>query len=153
MEDGVDLNKVTTNGYTALHIAAQRGHAKIRWAYGASLTARSTEGRLPIDLAANEAIGVLIHDESRRRTDHGHKRAVIPDPDIEQTTKRSHLEGEGEGQSSVSVSASSAAAAPLTAEELKYEEEVNGDSASSDEEKIDGKKIHYRHILSDNKNV
>ena len=131
LEDGVNLTKVTTTGHTALHLAAHEGHAEILsllMAYGASLTARTTGGRLPIDMAANEAIRVLIHDEPRRRMDHGHKRAVIPDPDVEQASKRPRFEGEGEGQSSAS--------APLTAEELQYEEEVNGDSASSDEETI-----------------
>ena len=112
-------------------MAAHQGHADVLsllMAYGASLTTRTTDGRLPIDMAANEAIRVLIHDEPRRRTDHGHKRAVIPDPDAEQTNKRPRLEGEGEGQASES--------APLTAEELQYEAEVNEDSASSDEEGI-----------------
>ena len=129
LEDGVDLIKTSTIGETALHIAAHAGHAEILsilMAYGASLTARTTDGRLPIDMAANEAIRVLIHDEPRRRMDHGHKRAVIPDPDVEQASKRPRLEGEGVGQAS----------ALATAEELKYEEEVNGDSASSEEDKI-----------------
>ena len=93
-------------------------------AYGASLTASTTVGLLPIDMAANEAIRVLIHDEPSRRMDHGYKRYVIPD--IEQQP----VDGEGQGQSSASASA------PLTEEEMKYEEEVNGDSASSDEDEI-----------------
>ena len=61
-----------------------------------------------------------------------HKRAVIPDPDpdTEQASKRPRLEGGGEGDGQSSPTA----AAVKTAEELKYEEEVNGDSASSDEE-------------------
>ena len=135
LEDGVNLTKVTTTGHTALHLAAHEGHAEILsllMAYGASLTARTTGGRLPIDMAANEAIRVLIHDEPRRRADHGHKRdpnLAIPDPDVEQASKRPRLEGEGQ----LSASAS---AAPRTVEELQYEEEVNGDSASSDEETI-----------------
>ena len=115
-------------------------------AYGASLTARTADGLLPIDMAANEAIRVLIHDEPSRRMDHGHKRAVIPVSDEKQASQRPRLEGEeGEGQSS--------AAAAKTSEELKYEEEVNEDSASSDEEEIDETKIRYRHIPSDNKDV
>ena len=126
--DGVDLTKaLTTNGATALHIAAQRGHAEILsllMAYGASLTARSNDGLLPIDLAANDAIRVLIHDEPSRRMDHGRKRAVIPDPEVEQASKQPRLEGEGQASAS----------ATLTEEKRKYEEEVNGDSASSDED-------------------
>ena len=39
--------------------------------YGTTSTARTTDGRLPIDLAANEAIRVLTHDEPSRRMDHG----------------------------------------------------------------------------------
>ena len=97
-------------------------------------------------MAANEAIRVLIHDEPSRRMDHGHKRAVIQDTDVEQSTKRHPLEGEGQASAS-------ATAAPLTAEELKYEEEVNEDSASSDEEEISATKIRYRHISSNNKSV
>ena len=91
------------------------------------MTARTNDGRPPIDVAANETIRVLIHDEPSRRMDHGRKRAVIPD--AEQESKRPRLEGEGEGQSSVSASVA------LSAEELKYQEEVNGDSASSDEDR------------------
>ena len=146
LEDGVDLTKVTTDGRTALHIAAQRGNAEILsllMAYGASLTARTNDGDLPIDLAANEAIRVLIHDEPSRRMDHGYKRDPNLDPDIEQASKRPRLEGEGQVTASVS--------APLTAEELQYEEEVNQDSSSSDEDEIDETKIHYRHIAPDNK--
>ena len=122
LEDGINVNKVSPDGGdTALHWAAQKGRAEvvsILMAYGASLTARTTHGELPIDMAANEAIRVLIHDEPSRRMDHGHKRAVIPDPE--------------RGQSSASASAS--ATVTLTAEELKYEEDVNGDSTSSDED-------------------
>ena len=134
LEDGVDLTKATTDSATALHFAAQRGHAEIvsiLMAYGASLTARTTNGRLPIDMAVEEAIRVLIHDEPSRRIDHGRKRAVIPDSEVEQDNKRPRLQEEGKGQSSAPASA------PLTAEELAYEEEVNGDSASSDEDEID----------------
>ena len=153
LEDGVDLNKVARDGGTALHAAAHQGHSEvlsILMAYGASLTARLTDGRLPIDLAANEAIRVLIHDEPSRRMDHGHKRAVIPDPDVEQASKRPRLEGEGGGEGESSAPASASASATLTAEELKYEEEVNEDSASPDEEEISETKIRFRHISSNN---
>ena len=151
MEDGVDLTKASTIGRTSLHLAAQQGHEEIvslLMAYGASLTARTTDGDLPIDVADNETIiRVLIHDEPSRRMDHGYNRNVIPDPDDEQASKRPRFEGEdeGEGQSSASLEI----VAPLTAEELAYEEEVNGDSASSDEDEIDETKIRYRHISSD----
>ena len=132
LEDGADVNKVDMmSGWTALHWAALCGHAEILsllMAYGASLTARDNYGRLPIDMAANEAIRVLIHDEPSRRMGHGYKRAVIPDPDAEQTSNHPHVVGEGESSAST--------AAVKTAEELKYEEEVNEDSASSDEDEI-----------------
>ena len=127
LEDGVDLTKVTTRGTTAPHIAAAQGHTEILsilMAYGASLTTRDSNGQLPIDVAANEAIRVLIHDEPSRRMDHGRKRAVIPDPEVEQASKQPRLEGEGQASAS----------ATLTEEKRKYEEEVNGDSASSDED-------------------
>ena len=133
LEDGVDLTKVVTNGQTALHLAAWSGHSEIvslLMAYGASLTVRDKDGRLQIDVAANEAIRVLIHDELSRRMDY--KRNVILDPDVEQASKSPRLKGvekeEGEGQSSTTASASH------IVEELKYEEEVNGDSASSEED-------------------
>ena len=151
LEDGVDVNKVATDGWTALHLVAGRGHAEILsilMAYGASLTARTNNGRLPIDMAANDAIRVLIRDEPSRRMDHGHKRAVIPELDAEQENNRPALEGKGEGHSSALASGS----ATLTAEEMKYEAEVNEESASSDEEEISETKIHYRHISS-NKRV
>ena len=145
----MDLTKIDINGQTALHIAARRGFAEILsilMAYGASLTTRDNHGRLPIDMAANEAIRVLIHDEPSRRMDHGRKRDPNLDPEVELASKRPHLERKEEGHSSASASA------PLTAEELKYEEEVNGDSASSDEEEIDETKIRYRHMPPDDSN-
>ena len=154
MEQGSEIDKIDDEGWTALHWAAQQGYADvvtILMAYGASLTARANDGRLPIDVAANDTIRVLIHDEPSRRMDHGYKRdpnldegrkrAVIPNPDAEKESKRPRHEGEGEGQSSAS--------APLTEEELKYEEEVNGDSASSDEDEIDETTIRYRHMPPD----
>ena len=146
LEEGVDINKVDRDGWTALHHKAYSGHdedVSILMVYGASLTTTTNDGRLPIDVASNGSTKALIRDEPSRRMDHGHKRAVIPD--IEQANKQQRIEGdgEGEGQSSASTSASAHA---LTAEELKYEAEVNEDSASSDEEEIDETKIHTRHI-------
>ena len=131
LEDGSDVNKVDQNSETALHVAALCGHAEILsllMAYGASLTARGNHGRLPIDVARNETIRVLILDEPSRRMDHGYKRAVIPDPDAEQASNHPHAVGEDESSAST--------AAVKTAEELKFEEEVNEDSASSDEDEI-----------------
>ena len=151
LEDGVDLTKTAIDGATALHAAALRGHAEILsllMAYGASLTTKMNDGRLPIDMAANDAIRVLIHDEPSRRMDHGYKRdpnLAIPDPDAEQASKRPRLEGEEEGPTS--------AFSTLTAEELKYQEEVNEDSASSDEEEISKTKINRKRISSDKKSV
>ena len=147
LEDGADVNKVMRDGLTALHFAAQRGHAEVLsllMAYGASLTARTNDGLLPIDVAANEAIRVLIHGPRPQASRH-------PRPDVEQASKRSRLEGEGEEGAGQATAA--AAEAVKTAEELKYEAEVNEDSASSDEEEIDETKIHYRHIAPENKDV
>ena len=118
-------------------------------AYGASLTVRDNDGRLPIDVAANEAIRVLIHDEPSRRMDY--KRDPNLDLDAKQASKPPRLEGvekeEGEGQSSATASAS---AAPHIVEELKYEEEVNGDSASSDEDEKYKRGSGYRQYSESN---
>ena len=48
---------------------------------GVSLTARiNFYNRLPIDIAANEAVKQLIRDEEIRRRDHGYKRTVLSNP-------------------------------------------------------------------------
>ena len=47
--------------------------------YGADLNARTTYGMLPSAFTANEEIKQAIHDEPRRRMDHGHKRATEQD--------------------------------------------------------------------------
>ena len=45
------------------------------------MTAKITAtGRLPIDMATDEAIKQLIRDEEIRRRDHGFRRAVLPNP-------------------------------------------------------------------------
>ena len=144
------MNKTRSNGWSALHSAAQQGHAEVvtclmNWA--ASLTVRAREGggdeaigRLPIDVAANEAIKQLIRDEDDRRRNHGYKRAVIPNPTAEEeaASKRARLEnedkeeeleveeeeGEGQGQ---------AQASSMAVEEEEDDGE-NDDSASSDED-------------------
>ena len=60
-------------------------------------------------------------------TDHGHKRAVIPDPDIEQASKRPRLEVEGRSSSS----SSSATATATSSDDGVHEE---GKVASEDED-------------------
>ena len=70
--------------------------------------------------------------------DHGHKRVVISDPQVEQTRKQPRLEierGEEQSLTSATTLASEPVPTTLTAEEQKYEDEVNESSASSDEEK------------------
>ena len=122
-----------------MHAAASQGHAEVvsclmKWA--AVLTARTTDGQLPIDVAANEAIKQLIRDEEDRRRNHGYKRAVIPNPTAAEqaASKRARLgddedeegkEEEGEGQGQAQASA-------VAAEE--GDDGENDDSASSDED-------------------
>ena len=107
-------------------------------------SARTTSGRLPIDVAANEAIKQLIRDEEDRRRNHGYKRAVIPNPTTaeEAASKRARLGddgdnegeegkedgGEGEGQGQAQASAVAAA-------EEDDDDGENDDSASSDEDR------------------
>ena len=56
---------------------------------GASLTVRTTDGRLPIDAAAKDTIKQLIRDEQKRREDLGRKRAVNPNLDaVEQALSK-----------------------------------------------------------------
>ena len=114
----------------------------MKWA--APLNARTTNGRLPIDVAANETIKQLIRDEEDRRRNHGYKRAVIPHPTAAEqaASKRARLghddeveegkedakEGdEGEGQGQAQASATAAAAD-------EDDDGENDDSASSDED-------------------
>ena len=118
LEHDFDVDKNKPDGWSALHSAAQEGHAEVvtclmKWA--APLNARTIQGCIPIDVAANEAIKQLIRDEDDRRRNHGYKRAVIPNPTAAEqaASKRARLgdgeeeegeevveeEGEDEGQS------------------------------------------------------
>ena len=73
-----------------------------------------------LDVAANDAIRVLIHDEPSRAAA-GHKRAVIPDPNADPVSReRENVSHQHQHHS-------------LQKGSLQYEEEVNGESASSDE--------------------
>ena len=95
---------------------------------GVSLTARiNFYNRLPIDIAANEAVKQLIRDEEIRRRDHGYKRAVIPNPTAAELASMQLLhegddEGVGQGQASASANA------------VAEEEEEDDDDSGSDEE-------------------
>ena len=76
LEHDTDVDKNRPNGWSALHSAAQCGHAEVvtclmKWA--APLNARTIQGCIPIDVAANEAIKQLIRDEDDRRRNHGYK--------------------------------------------------------------------------------
>ena len=103
-------------------------------------SARTTSGRLPIDVAANEAIKQLIRDEEDRRRNHGYKRAVIPNPtaaehaaskrarlgdDEEEEVQEDEIEGEGQGQAQASA----------VAVDDEEDDGENDDSASSDEDR------------------
>ena len=84
VEAGVDVNQCkASNGNTLLHVASQRGDAKIVSALmtsNASLTLKNRLGQKPIDVATNVQIKKLIDDEMTARFDHGLKRAIIPPP-------------------------------------------------------------------------
>ena len=82
LEQGANRDKANNNGYTSLHFAALGGHletAKLLMVYGADLNARTSSGKLPVDVARTEEIKQAIRDEPRRRMDHGHKRATEQD--------------------------------------------------------------------------
>ena len=94
---------------TPLHAAAVDDHAEILTClmnWGASLTARTTIGNLPIDMTDDEAIKQLIRDEEIRRRDHGFRRAVLPNPTAAERANGylaclySEDEGQGQGQAS-----------------------------------------------------
>ena len=79
LEQGADRDKADHKGRTPLHWAASEGRfeiAKQLMVYGADLNARNNDGRLPIERAWHEDMKQAIHDEPRRRMDHGHKRAT-----------------------------------------------------------------------------
>ena len=155
LEHDTDVNKTRSNGWSALHAAAHDGHAEVvtclmNWA--ASLTVRAREGdddqeigRLPIDVAANEAIKQLIRDEDDRRRNYGYKRAVIPNPTAEEeaASKRTRFEDndgeegkeveeEEEKEEEKEEGQGQAQASSMAVEE--EDDGENDDSASSDED-------------------
>ena len=80
LEQGANRDKANDGGYTSLHIAAWNGHleiAKLLMVYGADLNARTNDGRLPIDVAANEEIKQAIRDEPERRWDQQPRKRCI----------------------------------------------------------------------------
>ena len=146
LEQGADVNKAADNGVTPLHIAARLGHAEIlsclmNW--GASLTARiTTNGRLPINDAANEAIKQLIRDEEIRRGDHGYKRGVIPNPtpaeqaSIERARREAEGESQDDGQGQPSANAVAEGACHGQASASAVAEEDDDDSGSDEEHEV-----------------
>ena len=83
-EAGADVNQYRDyDGITLLHIYSDAGEVEVvsaLLACNASLTAKNTQGWLPIDVAATDEIIQLINDEDDRRRNHGLKRTVIPPP-------------------------------------------------------------------------
>ena len=103
---------------------------------GVSLTARiNFYNRLPIDIAANEAVKQLIRDEEIRRRDHGYKRAVIPNPTAAELASMQLIhEGDDEGVGQASAGAVAEGVGQGQASAHAVAEEKEDDDSGSDEE-------------------
>jgi ankyrin repeat protein len=140
LEEGMDLTRVATEKQnTVLHFAALYGLYNvltILMDYGANLNARNVDGLLPIDVACDEHMRILIENEPRKRSDHGYKRYVLHESCEAAASKRPCLDYDVQSGSSSTPSSSppESTSTEMSDEELKYYEEVNGDSGSSDEE-------------------
>ena len=142
LEQGADREKKSIIGYTSLHCAAQNGYlemAMLLMSYGADLNALNNKDKLPIDLAATEEIRQAIHDEPRRRMDHGHKRATEQDrhPIAAAATSANAQQkeaGEEVEEENSNQKPDLGQEAAVTEDEAKILAEINEDSEPSDEE-------------------
>ena len=63
LDKGADVKPATTNGWTALHVAAAQGHQEIvvlLLMHGADKTAKDTKGLRPVDRARQQGHAALI---------------------------------------------------------------------------------------------
>ena len=97
LEQGANRDTTCNIGWTPLHNAAEHNHvetAKLLMIYGANLNLRTRHGNnLPIDHSRTLEMREAIHDEPRRRMDHGHKRATESE-DMNATEGDDDQEGE-----------------------------------------------------------
>ena len=126
---------------TALHFAADYGHletAKLLMVYGADLSARDKNGRLPIDRARSEEIKQAIRDEPRRRMDEAPgKRATDQDRHPNAATSASaQQDNDGNEEDEEPSNKKSRLNEKAVTEEGKVAEE-DEDSEPSDEEDDD----------------
>ena len=85
LEVGANMEKADINGDTSLHWAARNNFldvAKMLMTYGANLNAKNKSSKLPIDLAANEAIRMAIRDEPERRRDQQPRKRCIEEDQL-----------------------------------------------------------------------
>jgi hypothetical protein len=152
MEQFVDVNTATINGWTPLHAASSRGHINVMkclFFYAALLDVKTNDGQVPFDVALNEDVREAFRVEEKRRRDHGFKRAVFDevlpaaaDGRQQQTSnKRPRLaaagEGDGTGTGTAASSSSSSASSSAAVAEAEEEEEEDESSGSSSEEEDD----------------
>jgi ankyrin repeat protein len=63
LDKGAEVTPVTTNGWTALHVASQQGHQEIAVMLlmkGADKTAKDAKGLRPVDRAREKGHAALV---------------------------------------------------------------------------------------------
>jgi ankyrin repeat protein len=127
---GADWNQPDNNGNTPLHAIAMNSEELVNQETrllavllylmeecGADLRAANNEGKLPIDLAANEEVRQAIVDEEARRCNHTYKRPRLEDL-----------------QPAAALAAGAGAGADAAAAVQEEEDESEDDSEDEDEE-------------------